>query len=94
MADQISGTIVKQRAARLRELGEAKLHEFSHRFVGSELNIVVEAGESDGLCKGLSQNYLSIAVPAESVEPGKMIKVKITAQCQDGLLGEPVAGPL
>jgi len=90
MPDQLSGTIIKQRAAQLRQLGEVKLHDFSQRFVGSELDIVIEAGGSDGLRKGLSQNYLSVAVPAEVVEPGKMIRVKISALSRDLLLGEPV----
>ena len=90
MPDQLSGTIIKQRAAQLRQLGEEKLHNFSRRFIGSELDIVIEAGESDGLRKGLSENYLSIAVPAENAKPGKMIRVKIFDLREDLLLGDPV----
>ncbi len=90
MPDQLSGTIIKQRAAQLRQLGEEKLHNFSRRFIGSELDIVIEAGESDGLRKGLSENYLSVAVPAENAEPGKMIRVKIFDLKEDLLLGDPV----
>ena len=90
MPDQLSGTIIKQRAAQLRQLGEEKLHDFSRRFIGSELDIVIEAGESDGLRKGLSENYLSVAVPAEIAEPGKMIRVKIFDLKEDLLLGDPV----
>ncbi len=90
MPDQLSGTIIKQRAAQLRQLGEEKLHDFSRRFIGSELDIVIEAGESDGLRKGLSENYLSVAVPAENAEPGKMIRVKIFDLKEDLLLGDPV----
>ena len=90
MADQLSGAIIKQRAAQLRQLGEEKLHDFSHRFIGAELDIVIEAGESDGLRKGLSENYLLVAVPAEIAEPGKMIRVKIFDIKDDLLLGDPV----
>jgi len=90
MPDQLSGTIIKQRAAQLRQLGEEKLHDFSHRFIGSELDIVIEAGESVGLRKGLSGNYLSVAVPAENAEPGKIIRVKIFDLKEDLLLGDPV----
>ena len=90
MPDQLSGSIIKQRAAQLRRLGKVKLYDFSHRFIGSELDIVIEAGESDGLRKGLSENYLSVAVPAEIAEPGKMIRVKIFDLKEDLLLGDPV----
>ena len=91
MPEQISGTIIKQRASRLRQLGEVKLRDFSHRFIGSELDIVIEAGESDGLHKGLSQNYLSVAVPVGSAEPGKMVRVKISAMGRDMLFADPLA---
>ncbi|MCK5825884.1 MAG: tRNA (N(6)-L-threonylcarbamoyladenosine(37)-C(2))-methylthiotransferase MtaB, partial [Desulfuromusa sp.] len=47
MPEQIPGTIIKQRASRLRKLGGVKLRDFSHRFIDSELDIVIEAGESD-----------------------------------------------
>ena len=90
LPEQLSGTVIKQRAAQLRQLGEVKLHQFSHRFVGSELDIVIEAGESDGLRRGLAENYLVVAVPAAVAAPGKMIRVKISALQQGLLLGDPV----
>ena len=90
MPDQISGKIIKERAARLRQLGEKKNHDFSQQFMGSELDIVIEGGESNGLRKGLSQNYLSVAVPAGSAEPGMLVRVKVSDLDKDGLIGEVV----
>jgi len=95
LPEQLPGTLIKQRATRLRRLGEKKTAEFSRSFIGSELAIVVEAGESDGCYKGLSQNYLPVTVTAEAVTPGSLVRVKISAQ-QGGMLhGELVtADPL
>jgi len=88
MADQVSGTAIKERAARLRKLGESKLQEFSAQFISKELDIIIESGCRDGYCKGLSQNGLSITVPADSVDVGGQVGVKITAQQENGLTGE------
>jgi threonylcarbamoyladenosine tRNA methylthiotransferase MtaB len=88
MADQISGTVVKERAAYLRKLGERKFQDYSAQFIGKDLEIVIESGSCNGYCKGLSQNGLSIRVPAESVEAGGLVGVKVIAQQEDGLTGE------
>ena len=88
MPDQLSGAVIKQRAAQLREIGTVKLQAFSQQFIGSELDIVIEGGMSAGLRKGLSANYLSVAVPSDSAEPGKLVRVKITATHEGGLIGE------
>ncbi|MCK5913601.1 MAG: tRNA (N(6)-L-threonylcarbamoyladenosine(37)-C(2))-methylthiotransferase MtaB, partial [Desulfuromusa sp.] len=65
MADQVSGATIKERAAKLRLIGEKKSHDFLQRFIGSELELVIEGGEVDGLRKGLSRNYLPVWVPEE-----------------------------
>jgi len=88
MPDQLSGTIIKQRAAHLRKIGELKLHHFAQQFIGSELDIVIEGGENGGLRKGLSANYLSVAVPTKSVKSGQLVRVTIAGIHRDGLIGE------
>ncbi len=88
MPDQLSGTIIKQRAAHLRKIGELKLHHFGQQFIGSELDIVIEGGENGGLRKGLSANYLSVAVPTKSVKSGQLVRVTIAGIHRDGLIGE------
>ncbi len=90
MADQVSGVVIKNRAARLRQIGEKKNLDFSQQFIGSELDIVIEGGESNGLHKGLSQNYLSVAVPADSAEPGMLVRVKVSGMNKDSLIGQVV----
>jgi len=90
MINQVSGTIIKARAARLRQIGEKKYQVFAQRFVGAELDIVIEGGENNGLRKGLSQNYLSVVVPADIAEPGMLVRVNVSGMNKDSLIGEVV----
>jgi len=90
MPNQLSGAIIKQRAAHLRQIGGVNLHHFSQQFIGSELDIVIEGGEDGLLRKGLSANYLSVAVPAEAVQPGELVRVKVSDMHKDRLIGEMI----
>ncbi|SEA15401.1 threonylcarbamoyladenosine tRNA methylthiotransferase MtaB [Desulfuromusa kysingii] len=89
MPDQVPGDVMKARAAQLRQIGREKNRNFAQQFVGSELEIVIEGGEDDDLRKGLSRNYLPVWVPATSVEPGELLKVRVSGMHKDGLLGSP-----
>ncbi len=88
MADQVSGIVTKQRASKLRKIGEEKQRQFLHKFIGKKLEVVIEGGEKDGYRKGLSENYLTVRVVASTVETGELVQVNITELYLDGLLGE------
>jgi threonylcarbamoyladenosine tRNA methylthiotransferase MtaB len=89
MPGQLPGDVVKARAAVLRSLGEAKLRAFSAGFVGRTLEVVVEAGRSKGLCRGVSRNYLTVRFPVEEELAGKVVAVRVTGDDAAGLKGEP-----
>lgn len=88
MPDQVSGEVMKQRAAGLRKIGTEKNQNFTRKFIGSDLEIVIEGGEADGLRKGLSRNYLPVWIPVTSATPGELLRVKITGLYKDGLIGD------
>jgi threonylcarbamoyladenosine tRNA methylthiotransferase MtaB len=77
MPDQVPGPVAKERAARLRSLGEQKLHDFAQRFVGRELQVVVEGGRQKGFCKGLSGNYLQVVFAGPAGLEGQLLPVTI-----------------
>ncbi|MDT8419655.1 MAG: tRNA (N(6)-L-threonylcarbamoyladenosine(37)-C(2))-methylthiotransferase MtaB [Desulfuromonadales bacterium] len=87
MPDQVPGHVARERAARLRQLGEDMQREFARTFIGQELEVVIEGGIHNGQRKGLSQNYLPVYLPAAQVRPGECHKVKITSAAGEGLLG-------
>lgn len=90
MPGQVPGDIAKQRAARLRRLGEEKQLEFARSFVGQTLEIVVEGGSKGGFCKGLSRNYLSVHVPVVQANAGECLQVRIGNATVEGLRGDVI----
>ena len=85
MKDQVPGNLVKERAAKLREIGERKLAEFANGFVGKKLQIIVEGGDHDGEKRGLSQYYLPVHFTADSVKQGDLLEVKVST-AEGGIL--------
>ena len=88
-SDQVPGPLARERAAQLRSLGEEKHQAFARRFLGRQLQVVVEGGRRDGLCKGLSGNYLQIAFPGPAGLEGQMLSVTV-----DSLSGQTLQGRL
>ncbi len=90
MEGQVPATLIKERAARLRQLGEQKLTQFGSQFINKTLDIVIEGGSRRGLSKGLSGNYLSVTIPANSVTTGELVRVRVTGCGDNGLIGDAV----
>ncbi len=87
MSDQIAADEIRRRAARLRALGEEKGRAFAQRFVGRALDVVVEGGRGDGVCRGLTRNYLTVIFPDDGAA-GRTARVRITGTAPEGLVGE------
>ncbi|MBJ6801964.1 tRNA (N(6)-L-threonylcarbamoyladenosine(37)-C(2))-methylthiotransferase MtaB [Geomonas propionica] len=60
MAAQVQPRVIKERAEALRILSEKKKAEYAARFVGRELQVLVQKDE--GGRKGLSRNYLPVLI--------------------------------
>ena len=85
MSGQIPAPVAKQRAAQLRQLGEAKYAAYCRHFIGRELELVIEGGEVDGLKRGLAENYLPVRVAAGKECQGTLQKALIN-DFRDGIL--------
>jgi len=88
MPGQLAGDVIRERAARLRALGEEKLAEFSRSFIGRTLEVVVEGGRTAGLCRGLTRNYLTILFEGEEERAGEILNLRVTGWSAEGLVGE------
>jgi threonylcarbamoyladenosine tRNA methylthiotransferase MtaB len=87
---QVPGPLARERAAQLRLLGERKSQDFARRFLGRQLQVVVEGGRQDGLCKGLSGNYLQVAFPGPDGLEGQLLSLTVescSGQVLQGHLG-------
>lgn len=81
---QLNRETVKSRAARLREVGTCALHRFLDHLVGREEDAVQESGGRARL-----GNFASVRVAEGGVEPGGIIRLKLTARDGDCLVGTP-----
>ena len=87
MTDQVPGDVARDRAAKIRALGEEKNRAFAAAFVGRTLEVVVEGTKVDGRHKGLSRNYLSVYLDGPEGLEGKMVEVRVDDASSAGLEG-------
>jgi len=87
----VPGAVKKARARRMRELGARKKSDFCSRFVGRNMDVLVEekTDKATGLHRGFSRNYLPVAVAGEGVLSNRELKVRI-----DGLRNGWLTGRL
>jgi len=78
MREQVDPRVIKQRAARLRELGETKRRSFAARFVPSRLEVLLEDAMPDGSVRGYSRNYLRVLTKGDSAMTNHEVEVEVT----------------
>ena len=76
MKNQIPSAIKKQRVASLIQLGNRLSNEYALKFVGKELEVLVESyDEASGLYKGYSENYLDCYLTSENNVVNQIVKI-------------------
>lgn len=81
-ADHLAPATIKRRAARLREAGQRKHAEFARRFVGTELQVLIEADADtqSGRTSGYSRNYQRVEIPAVAGLDNCEVAVRVLAE--------------
>lgn len=90
MADQVAGNISKKRAQELRSLAALKYRQFAEKFIGAELEVVVENDVKGKLLKGMSRNYLDIRFSGNSSLTGQCVMVRPVRIEDNILIADPV----
>jgi len=87
--DQVPAATITTRAQALRSLGAAKRRAFAARFVGAELDVLLEAtpDRDTGLQVGYSRNYLRVLVDAPNRLTNTEVRVNAARRIGDRLLG-------
>ena len=80
---QVDRSVAKERAARLRALGEQQYQKLLATRLGRIENVLVE---HNGI--GRQEQFISVAVPGHT--RGEIVPMKITGSNQAGLVGEPM----
>lgn len=77
MENQVDPRIKKERVHRLIELGKLLQEEYENKFIGKDLNVIIETyNPKTKLYQGYSDNYIDVKVKSEECLLGKYISVK------------------
>ena len=88
-AGQLDGSVIKDRAGKLRGLGRRKRKAFYGTCVGKSYSVLTEGWQSEAekTIKGLSDNYLPVTFPYPRLIKNKLIPVRIERVEKNGLIG-------
>jgi threonylcarbamoyladenosine tRNA methylthiotransferase MtaB len=77
LAGQVAANCIKERAARLRTIAAAKKGAFLEKELGRELQVLVQGYDANiGICRGLSENYISVAFAGTEGMLNRVIAVR------------------
>ncbi len=82
--NQVDPAIRKERAKRLRDLGEKQVQKLLNRHVNKTVDIIVEKDNF-----GRSESFVPVVLE-QDLKPGQLVRVKLNAINGDKLLGAPV----
>lgn len=79
-----------RRNALLHELSEQKRTDFYRRFVGQEMNILVESSEKEGFMSGFTDNYLKVEIPfqADLANTIQRVRLEMLTMDKSALVGK------
>ncbi len=76
MEGHLHGTIIKKRSALLHQMAQNKKNTYTAKQLGHTLDVVVEKREpTSGLYKAISQNYISVLIKADHLDPREIVTV-------------------
>lgn len=80
MGDQIDGTIKEKRSKLLIELSNKNEKEFIEKFIGKEMDVLIETEVKgkNGVYEGYTRNYIKVQVPCTCADvTGKIVDIEI-----------------
>ncbi len=90
MGGQVPEPVLRERAARMRELGEALAARFRRRFLGREMEVLWERRRRDGLWHGLTDNYLQVVTACPADLHNRITRTRLVAERDGFLVGEVI----
>ena len=87
LPDQVPVPVRRERARRMREVGERLAETFQQRFVGRKMEVLWERRRDDGLWYGLTDNYLRVVTLFGSGLTGRITDTRLAALCRDMFIG-------
>jgi threonylcarbamoyladenosine tRNA methylthiotransferase MtaB len=82
--------VIRERAEALRRLSDLKKRAYYTRFLGKELQVLIQERMPGGLLKGLSRNYIPVTVAGEDSLLNSEVPVRVTEVLGEHVCGEKV----
>jgi threonylcarbamoyladenosine tRNA methylthiotransferase MtaB len=90
----LPGTMIRERARLMRELGHAKKRQFLEAQLGQVREVLVEGpAPRPGYLQGLSDHYLRVVFPGPPTWRNRPVKVRLLTRQGEVLVGEVVGQP-
>ena len=91
MAGQLPAQVITERAAILRAIAEQKKRDFLERFIGREVDVLVQGHDSgSGHCRGLSRTYIEVSFQGSAELLNSQQKIRIAGHNGKTASGELV----
>jgi len=89
--DFVPGSIANDRIRQLTQLSRTFSYEFRQRFVGSEVEVIVEGGfapaETPGHRRGRCERYFAVEFNGDGLKPGDVARVRVDEVTLDRTFG-------
>ncbi len=83
----VPSSVIKARSQELREISRRQSAVFYGRMVGKTVDVLFETQEAEGFWTGLTDNYVRVAVRAESSLENALRRVHVTGIMADRVVG-------
>jgi threonylcarbamoyladenosine tRNA methylthiotransferase MtaB len=90
MEGQVPEPVVRERAARMRELGEHLAARYRRQFLGRELEVLWERRRRDGFWHGLTDNYLQVVTSCPANLHNRITRTRLVGESNGFLTGEVI----
>lgn len=88
--ERVDGKVIRKRVRELIELGKTKRKEYYSSFIGKILEVIPENEKESGHFRGFSDNYIPVLIKGKNIQPGELLRVKITDLDGFSVYGERV----
>ncbi|MCJ9430712.1 tRNA (N(6)-L-threonylcarbamoyladenosine(37)-C(2))-methylthiotransferase MtaB [Kordiimonas marina] len=89
--NQVPKAVRKERAARLRAIGDAQVAKLFAASAGKTAKVLVERVGHDGLAMGHTEQFIPVMLDAHA-EPGDIVTVTLAPHDQNAMKGIPIRG--
>ncbi len=90
MEGRVPEPALRERAARMRELGERLAARYRRQFLGREMEVLWERRRRDGLWHGLTDNYLQVVTACPADLHNRITRTRLVGEEGGFLVGEVV----